>query len=407
MINCSRLLCGGVTLEEVGRHERRAGEAGAVPRHLVRYTRMPAPLVVWNTTRSCNLACRHCYLGAEPLPADDELSTEEGMAFIDDLAGMGVPMLALSGGEPLVRPDVFDLCSYAVSRGINTILSTNGTLITPEMAGRVREAGFSYVGISIDGWQETHDDFRGQEGAFQRAVAGIRAVMGAGLRVGVRITVTRPNRQDLEKVLDMAVREGVPRFAVFQLVYAGRGREMVDWDIERAERRELIAYLVDCALRLHGEGVPTEIITADNYADGVYLLQVVERLAPERAAEVRDLLRRQSGCTAGEKLVNVDYRGDVHPCPYWQHRSLGNVRERKLSEIWADRENTFLARMRDKPNHLLGRCGRCAYNDICGGCRVRAEMAHGDPLAEDPACYLTEDEIRDQLHTAAADPVRP
>lgn len=401
MINCSRLLCGGVTLTEIKRYENGRRQAGAVPRDLVRYTRMPAPLVVWNTTRSCNLACRHCYIGAELLPADDELSTEEAWDFIDDMAEMGVPMLALSGGEPLCRPDVFDLCRHAVSRGINTILSTNGTLITPEMARRIKDAGFSYVGISIDGWQETHDGFRGQEGAFQRATAGIRAVMGVGLRVGVRITVTRLNRQDLDRVLEMAVQEGVPRFAVFQLVYAGRGREMVDWDIERAERRELIGYLVDHALQLHMEGVPTEIITADNYADGVYLYRLVRRIAPERAEEVRALLKMQSGCTAGEKMVNVDYRGEVHPCPYWQHRSLGNIRRKKFSAIWADRENTFLAQMRDKPAHLRGRCGSCSYNDICGGCRVRAEMAYGDPLAEDPACYLTEEEIHDQLHTAS------
>lgn len=401
MINCSRLLYGGIAPRDIERHKDRRRGAGPVPRDLVRYTRMPAPLVVWNTTRSCNLACRHCYLSAELLPAEDELSTGEALDLIDDLAELGVSMLAFSGGEPLCRPDVFHLCRYAVSRGIDTILSSNGTLITPWMARRIMDAGFSYVGISIDGWQETHDGFRGQEGAFQRATAGIRAVLEVGLRVGVRITVTRLNRQDLDRVLEMAVQEGVPRFAVFQLVYAGRGREMVDWDIERAERRELIEYLVDRARQFHTEGVPTEIVTADNYADGVYLYQLARRLAPERAEEVRALLRMQGGCTAGEKIVNIDYRGEVHPCPYWQHRSLGNIRRKKFSAIWADRENTFLAQMRNKPAYLRGRCGSCSYNDICGGCRVRAEMAYGDPLAEDPACYLTEEEAHDQLHEAS------
>lgn len=404
MINCTRLLCSGITMEEISRYRGggdRSAHASGVPRHMVRYASLPAPLVVWNITRACNLSCKHCYLGAEPLPADDELSFGEALALIDEMAGMGVPMLALSGGEPLSRPDVYRLCEYAVSRGVRTILSTNGTLITPQVARRIREAGFSYVGISIDGWQETHDEFRGQEGAFQRAVAGIRAVMGEGLPIGVRITVTRVNRDDLERVLDMAVREGIPRFSIFQLVYAGRGRDMVDWDMERAERRELIGYVIDKVLALNAAGARTEIVTADNYADGVYLYRHITRTQPERAAEVREILRVQAGCTAGDKLINIDYRGDVHPCPYWQHRSLGNVRDKGLAAIWSDMQDDFLRRMRDKPRHLMGRCARCSYTDICGGCRVRAEMAYGDPMAEDPACYLTEEEIHDQLQPVA------
>lgn len=393
LVNCSRLLSGKITVREV--REVEAGSSPPKRRHLLRYTSPRAPIVVWNITRECNLACRHCYLGAMARPAEDELSGEEARAFMDDLAELGVPLLAFSGGEPLARPDVFELAFYASSRGLPTLLSTNGTLITPETARRIREAGFGYVGISIDGTEETHDRFRGKKGAFREAVEGIRNLMAEGLPVGLRITVTRLNSEDLEGVFELALREGVPRVTVFQLVYAGRGRELADWDIEREERRRLISWVLEKSLALSREGREVEVVTADNYADGVYLYRYVRETRPERAEEVGELLRLQSGCRAGERLLNVDFRGEVHPCPYWQSRSLGNVRERRLSEIWRDESHPFLRVMREKSLHLRGRCGRCAYRGVCGGCRVRAEMAYGDPLAEDPACYLEESEILD------------
>ncbi len=393
MVNCSRLLAGKISVRQVKEAETRSFPPAE--RHLLRYSEPQAPLVVWNITRECNLACRHCYLGAMARPAEDELSGAEARAFMDDLAELGVPLLAFSGGEPLARPDVFELAAYARSRGLPTLLSTNGTLITPETARRIREAGFSYVGISIDGTEETHDRFRGKKGAFREAVEGIRNLQAEGLRVGLRITVTRLNFDDLEGVFDLALREGVPRVTVFQLVYAGRGKELLDWDIEREARRQLISWVLEKSLLLSREGREVEVVTADNYADGVYLYRYIRHAQPERAGEVRELLRLQSGCRAGERLLNVDFRGEVHPCPYWQSRSLGNVRERKLSEIWRDSSNPFLQTMRNKAFYLKGRCGRCLYRSVCGGCRVRAEMAYGDPLAEDPACYLEEAEILD------------
>jgi len=186
----------------------------------------------------------------------------------------------------------------------------------------------------------------------------------------------------------------VPRFCMYHLVYAGRGREMMNDDLEPERTREVVAHLLDRTKDWHERGVETEVLTTDNHADGILVLQRVAGEAPERVDEVRELLARHGGCSAGTKMANVDARGDVHPCQFWSHVTLGNVRERPLSEIWADESNEFLAKLRNKAGHLTGsRCKCCQYKDLCGGCRIRAEVVHGDVWADDPACFLTDQEI--------------
>jgi radical SAM protein with 4Fe4S-binding SPASM domain len=273
--------------------------------------------------------------------------------------------------------------------GLRTILSSNSTLITREAAKKIKEAGFAYVGVSLDGSEETHDRFRGAKGAFEKSLQGLRYLMEEGVRTGVRFAITNLNYDELPKVLELTRREKIPRFSLFQLVYGGRGKEIIDWDIFNDQRREVMDYIIKEARVSNG----MNIVTADNYADGIYLLQDVAEHEPERAAEVERLLAMQSGCPAGDGLANVDNRGDVHLCPYWQSRTIGNIREEKFSDIWFDEGNEFLAKMRDKTRYIKDKCGRCRLNHLCMGCRVRAEVACGDPFGEDPACYLTEEEI--------------
>jgi radical SAM protein with 4Fe4S-binding SPASM domain len=390
MIRCTKLLCGTATVSDA---IKMRGTDGRVPTRMLQFSGTNRPLVVWNVTNRCNLRCKHCYISAENRRYSDELSTAEAEEFITDLAEMRVPVLLLSGGEPLIRQDVFHLSRFGTDKGLRVILSTNGTMITPEVARSIKESGMQYVGVSLDGLKETHDEFRCMPGALERALEGIRNCMEFDIKTGIRFTVNRFNSEDLPGVIDLLEREGIPRFCMYHLVYSGRGREMVDMDTTREEKLETIRFLVDKTIELYEKGIETELLTVDNHADGVYIYNYLIQRDPDRADEVMQLLKMHGGCSAGTKFANVDPLGNVHPCQFWQHLSLGNVRERKFSQIWNDEQNEFLVGMRQKSKMLKGRCGQCSYKTVCGGCRIRAEVVHGDIWAEDPACYLSDSEI--------------
>ena len=388
LIGFTKLLCGTATISDVMR--QRHGH-GAMPANLLQFSSERSPVVVWNITSQCNLKCRHCYIEATEAAKDNEMTTADGMAFIDDLAEMKVPVLMFSGGEPLVRPDLFELAAYAVEKGLRIVLSTNGTLIDDFTAQLIKEAGFQYVGVSIDGCEETHDMFRGEKGAFAAAIAGIRAAKAAGNRTGVRFTLNSLNKRDLPAVLDLIEQEKIDRFCMYHLVYAGRGGDMKNLDVTLYEKREVAQLLIDKALDFDRRGVELEILTTDNHADGLYLLDYIAKTNPARVPEVRQLLELHGGCSAGDRMADVDYLGNVHPCQFWSDLTLGNVRERKFSEIWNDLEanDGILARLRTKPAQLNAQCGKCSQNRLCGGCRIRASV-DGDIWGDDPACFWTD-----------------
>ncbi len=389
MIGCTKLLCGTATIADLMR-----GDAGHKA-HLLQFSTANRPIVVWNTTQRCNLACAHCYLDAKDRASRDELTTAEGEALVDDVAAMGCPVLLFSGGEPLLRHDVFELGRRAIAKGVRAVLSSNGTLVTPEIARRIAEVGFSYVGVSVDGTAATHDELRRKKGALDAALTGIQNCLAAGVKSGIRFTLNRRNAADLDAVLDLVEQHGVPRFCLYHLVYAGRGLGMVKDDLEPTETRRLSEHLLDRTKDWHRRGIETEVLTTDNHADGILIEQRVAAEVPGRLAEVRELLARHGGCSAGTKMANVDARGNVHPCQFWSHVTLGNVRERPFSAIWTDESHPLLAKLRSKGEHLTGpRCGRCIFKSVCGGCRIRAEVVHGDTWADDPACFLTEAEVR-------------
>ncbi len=391
MIGFTKLLCGKAT---VSRALRQASGQQEKEPGLLQFTTADRPLVVWNMTLRCNLRCSHCYNEAGEGAPDDELTTHQAEALIDDLAQMGVPVLLFSGGEPVLRDDLCRLGAYAAGKGIRPVVSTNGTLITSEVAEALREAGFQYVGVSIDGMSETHDRFRCRQGAFVDAWEGIRHAREAGLRTGVRFTVTQDNVHDLPDVLDQAASEKVNRFCMYHLVYSGRGAQLAERDLTAVERRRLIEWLIDRTEELHRAGHDIEILTTDNHADGVLLYRLIVERDPERAAEVAELLTMHGGCSAGGKFANIDARGDVHACQFWGHESLGNVRERPFSSIWRDPDHPLLCSLRESQDRLTGRCGACAYKQYCGGCRIRAAAADGDLWGADPSCYLSDEEIR-------------
>jgi Fe-coproporphyrin III synthase len=391
MVRCSALLCGSATVSEALRQHGR--DSRQLPPHLLQFAADYRPIVVWNLTNRCNLRCEHCYINAEDRGYADELSHEQATAFIADVAEMQCPVLLFSGGEPLVRPDWFELACFATEHGLRPVLSTNGTLITEEVAARLKESGMQYVGVSIDGLPETHDRFRGRKGAFEESMQGIRNAHAAGLRTGVRFTAHAANAAELPALLDLIAERGIPRFCLYHLVYAGRGAEMANRDTSIAEKRQTISTMIAKTLEFHGKGLEIELLTVDNHADGVFIRHYLAEHDPERAQEVENLVTLHGGCSAGGKMANVDPYGNVHPCQFWGHLTLGNVRQRKFSEIWNDPENHFLEQLRHKEEHLKGRCGSCNYRQLCGGCRVRAEAVTGDLWEADPACYLTDAEI--------------
>ena len=389
MIGCTKLLCGTATVSDVIKHSG----TGDIPPELLQFSDLNRPLVVWNTTRRCNLHCKHCYIEAEDHDYSNELSTAEAENMIEDLAQMKVPVLLFSGGEPLIRKDIFHLGAMAAERGLRPVISSNGTLIDESVARKIKQAGFQYVGISIDGAPATHDEFRNKAGAFEQAIKGIRACQSQGIKTGIRFTVNRYNQADLPRIFEIIEEEKIPRFCMYHLVYAGRGQEMIDMDTNWDEKRAILDMVSKKTLDLHQHGVEVEILTTDNHADGIYLYNSIKANDPNRADEVIHLLQMHGGCSAGTKFANVDAQGNVHPCQFWQDYSVGNVREQPFSQIW-NSDDELMVKLRVKEQHVKGKCGDCDYKTLCGGCRIRARAVYNDLWAEDPACYLNAAETR-------------
>jgi heme d1 biosynthesis radical SAM protein NirJ len=355
---------------------------------------LSGPVVIWNLVRRCNLTCRHCYSISCDRDFPGELSTAEVFRAMDDLQAFGVPVLILSGGEPLLRPDIFEVAQRAKAMGFYVGLSTNGTLIDAPCAARVAAAGFHYVGISLDGMEATHDGFRRKRGAHRDALNGIRLCRDAGVKVGVRFTLTESNAPELPAMLELLERESIDKFYLSHLNYAGRGYTNRRQDAVLRTTRAAMDRIFEACWSDLERGVEREYVTGNNDADGVYLLQWAQRRLPLRAAALRQRLAQWGGNASGVGIANIDNVGNVHPDTYWWHYSLGNVRERPFSEIWSDTSDPVMAGLKVRPRPVKGRCGACAYLDVCGGnTRVRALQTTGDLWAEDPACYLDDAQI--------------
>jgi 12,18-didecarboxysiroheme deacetylase len=391
MIGISKLYCGTVEPSDALRYGR---DSSQLPSHLLQFSKDKRPVVVWNVTRRCNLKCIHCYAHAKNIPFDNELSTDQGKELIDDLAAFGSPVMLFSGGEPLVRKDLPQLAAYAVEKGMRAVISTNGTLITATMARTLKEIGLSYVGISLDGMQEINDRFRGVKGAFKSALEGIKNSQDAGIKVGLRFTVNKFNVDEIPKIFQLLEEMDIPRVCFYHLVYAGRGSEMVKEDLSHEGTRKAVDLIIDETKRLFDKGKPKEVLTVDNHADGPYVYMRMLKEDPERAKEVLELLKWNEGNNSGRGIGCVSWDGEVHADQFWRHHSFGNVKDRPFSEIWMDTSEELMGRLKNKKEHVKGRCAACSWLDVCGGnFRVRAEAVSGDVWAPDPACYLTDEEI--------------
>ena len=359
---------------------------------------LPGPVVIWNLIRRCNLTCKHCYAQSADHDYAGELQTQEVFSVMDDLRAYGVPVLILSGGEPLLRPDIFEIAARSKQMGFYTSLSTNGTLIDATMADRIAEIDFDYVGISLDGLRETHDHFRRLTGAFDRSLAAVRHLTQRQIKVGLRYTMTALNAHDFVALLDLMRQEHVQKFYFSHLNYAGRGNTHRNKDAHHLATREAMDRLFDRAWQSAQEGRDEEFVTGNNDADGPYLLHWLKTRHPDLYAQHGSALRARlvawGGNASGVHVANIDNLGHVHPDTMWWHHDLGSVRERPFSQIWSDTSDPLMAGLKQRPRQVKGRCASCKDFDICGGnTRVRAQQLTADAWAEDPGCYLTDDEI--------------
>ena len=353
------------------------------------------PVVVWNSTRTCNLKCRHCYMSSDAKKYQNELTTAEAKQFIDDLADFNVPVLLFSGGEPLIRPDFFELADYAAKKGVRPTLSTNGTLITPEVARKIKDIGVGYVGISLDGLREVNDKFRGKAGAFEAAMNGIKNCVAVDQRVGLRFTINHHNIQELENIFDFIEEENINRVCFYHLVYSGRGNQMMDEDVTAEESRRAMDIIIRRTRDFEERGLKKEILTVDNHCDGVYMyLKALQEGKDELAQQIKKYISMNGGNRSGMAFAEVDPLGYVHPDQFTQHHTFGNVRERKFGDIWQDTTNPIMAGLKDRKPLLKGRCSKCKFLDNSNGnFRTRAEARTGDFWESDPSCYLTDEEI--------------
>lgn len=391
MIGISKLYCGQAEPSDALRYGRHSGK---LPSHLLQFSADKKPVIVWNMTRRCNLKCVHCYARAVDVHGKDEIDTASAKRMIDDLAAYGVPVMLFSGGEPLVREDLVELAAYAVEKGMRAVISINGTLITPQKAAELKKVGLSYVGISLDGLEEAHDRFRGKKGSFAKALEGVENCQAEGLKVGLRFTINKRNAGEIPGIFNILRDMEITRACFYHLVYSGRGSELIREDLDHQATRDVVDLIIDETRKCFDAGKPKEILTVDNHADGPYLWMRLARENPERAEKVFELLQFNEGNNSGRGIGCISWDGKVHADQFWREHVFGNVLERPFSQIWDDPDIELLAMLKNKKAHVGGRCAKCRYLPICGGnFRARAEAYYGDIWSEDPACYLTDEEI--------------
>ncbi|MBN2402877.1 MAG: radical SAM protein [Spirochaetes bacterium] len=398
MIDIGKLYCGGTSTGDGLRYgvESNTDCHGNSPHRVEQNASLRKPIVVWNVTRTCNLKCVHCYTDSDNKLYTGELTTDEGLKLINQLALFNIPSLLFSGGEPLMRKDIFELIEHASVKEIRPVLSTNGTLIDKDNAKRIRDSGIVYVGISLDGMESVNDEFRGQKGAFLKAMKGFENCRSAGQRVGLRLTLTKRNYKDLQKIFDFIEKEQINRACFYHLVYSGRGENMYKDDLSHSESRDAMDIILARTKDFFDRGLDINILTVDNHADGVYIYRKLEEEKRPEAENTRALLEWNGGGanSTGVGIGNIDFNGNVHPDQFWQDYTFGSIKNRNFGDIWTDESDALMHGLKHKALFIKGRCRLCVYKSMCtGAMRVRAQRTFGDPWAPDPQCYITDEEI--------------
>lgn len=406
MINLTKLWTGAAQPADALRYGHASGHpASHGGSCMPTAARTRKPITVWNITRTCNLRCVHCYSDSNAMQYPGELTWEQMQDVVEDLADYQVPSLLLSGGEPMIHQRFFDLVSLASKAGLKLTISTNGTLITPEKAALLKEANVAYVGISLDGIGKIHDEFRRKEGAFDAAVRGFRNCHAVGQKTGLRLTLTRHNVENIDRILDFIEEQEIQRVCFYHLVPAGRGSELQV--LSAAESRGAIDTLISRVESWHAQGIDRELLTVTQPADGAYLLVRMQNENHPNLEEARRLLSWNGGGanSSGRGIANIDTQGNVHPDQFWQDVTLGNVKRTPFSRIWeggnAESAETLasirsigLLSQEERQSRMTGPCADCKWFNICGGgFRTRAYFSNNGQLwGSDPGCYLLDHE---------------
>lgn len=400
MINISKLWCGLAGESDDLRYEQ---------------SKSHGPVVVYNCTESCNLRCLHCYSsspahiggphlevsppqpGREPkldTCGSDQLTTAQAKRLLPQFAEANCPVLLFSGGEPLLRRDLFELLAEAKRLGLRTVISTNGTLIDAATAEKLAELGVHYVGISLDGEEKFHDKFRQTKGCFKAAVAGIENCKKAGIKTGLRFTITKANAEQVPFVFDIAASTGVRRICFYHLIRMGRAKALDEQVVRPEQTRRVLDVIIDRTDDSANKGLIDEVLTVGNHADGSYLLVRMQNQQNQAFPKARELLLTHGGNKVGENIGCVSWNGSVYADQFWRNYSLGNIKERTFKEIWEDLTEPVLSKLRNKSEFADARCLRCKWFDLCkGNFRFLGAEADDEYWLNEPACYLTDEEI--------------
>jgi len=379
MINISKLYCGLAAQSD----DLRYGAADSF-----------GPVVVFNCTSRCNLRCLHCYSSSDPNRFGNELTTSQAKQLLSQLVEVDCPVVLFSGGEPLLRNDLFELLGEAKRLGLRTVLSTNGTLINADVADRLDGVGVSYVGISIDGEEKFHDKFRQTQGAFKAAVAGIENCKKARLKTGLRFTMTKANANQIPFTFELAASTDVKRICFYHLIRAGRAKELNNQALTAEQTRWAIDTIIEKTDDFAQKGLIDEVLTVDNHCDGPYLLVKMFREGNPSFEKARRFLLTAGGNKIAEKIGCVSWDGSVHPDQFWRNYSLGSIKEKSFKQIWEDSSELVLNKLRNKSEFADDRCLACKWFDLCkGNFRFLGAESDAKYWFNEPACYLTDEEI--------------
>jgi radical SAM protein with 4Fe4S-binding SPASM domain len=350
-------------------------------------------IAIWNLTNRCNLSCLHCYSKAD-LDSVDRLSTDDIMETLPKLKVNGVKFLIFSGGEPLTRKDIFQIAKYCKDLGIVTYLSSNGLYVKNSNAKQILDT-FDYIGISIDGSEKVHDQFRGLAGSFKESMKAVDLLNSYGKsKVGIRFTLTKDTYNDLEFIFELAQKHHIPKIYISHLVYSGRGLENLEMDLTKEQRIKAVNYIIDKAFEYYENGIDIEIVTGNMEMDAILFYERFIQKYPSYAQEMKKRLIEWGGNSAGRKLLNIDSQGYVKPDPFFPMK-IGNILREDFSDIWTKKPVAMLEDLRVHPRTLSGKCESCNYLNICnGGSRSRAYAMYGKLWDEDPSCYLTIEQTR-------------
>ncbi|MHC4623083.1 MAG: radical SAM protein [Planctomycetota bacterium] len=379
MINISKLYCGLASESDYLRYSEEKSFG---------------PVVVYNCTPRCNLKCLHCYSSSGSGRHDTELTTAQANKLLADLADADCPVVLFSGGEPLLRTDIFELLTKARRLGLRTVVSTNGTLIDPDTAARLADAGLSYAGISLDGPQDFHDSFRQLTGSFKATLSGIENCKKAGIKTGLRFTITGPNAHHVPAIFDIAASVGVTRICFYHLIRTGRAKDLRQRTLSPQRTRQTVDTIIERTVDFTQKGQVDEVLTVGNHADGPYLLLAMLKENHRAFEDAKRLLLANGGNKIGENIASVTWDGAVHADQFWLNYSLGSVKEESFKKIWYDSARPVLTKLRSKNEFADPRCLTCRWFNLCkGNYRFLGRDPDRRHWLNEPPCYLTDEEI--------------